>query len=290
MQAEGIAARLAASIPNVWPHLAAAMKPALRLGTWPIDDAHLALGASKFGGKPDLARGADWPAWNDRSGHRRPMKFFTQVDLAAATKAAPGPLDLPAAGLLSFFADFDRDGEISGLYSWEQQGARVIYTPAGTDLQRFDSPVPPLTSAALAMVPMWSWPQDPPAGVDLTDGEFDALESLDREYEVELRGIAGQWHLDGRHQLGGHARYIQHPVEEEVVQAVNGVFDAGSFDHASYEATKDQAKDWRLILQLDSDSGLDVMWGDAGTIYWEARHADASAGVWNRTAFNFQCS
>ena len=292
LPADDIAARLRAAAPTAGPHLAADIRPAVRLATWPIDERNLPAGASKYGGSADLPRGTAWPSWTNRQGQLRPMIFFAQVDLAEAAKAAPGPLGLPGDGLLSFFADYAVDGVdgILGLYSWEQAGVAVIHSPAGSDLQRTRSPVPPQPSAALAMIPMWTWPEHPPDGVDLPDVEFDALDALDQAYQAELRQAAGQWRIEGRHQLGGHARFIQHAVEEEVVQAINGCFDAGGFDHDRWNASKDQVKDWRLILQVDSDSGLDLMWGDVGTLYWEARRADAAAGQWHRPAFNFQCS
>ena len=220
------------------------------------------------------------------------MTFFAQVDLAVAALAAPGPLDLPASGLLSLFADYrlDSNDGITGLYSWEQQGVAVIHSPAGSQLVRLASPLAPLPSAALAMVPMWSWSLDPPDGVDLPDHELDALDELERAYEADLEKAAGQWHLNGRHQLGGHARYIQQSVEEEVVRAIAGCYDSNKFDSKCWEAAKSQVPEWRLILQVESDSGLDVMWGDVGTLYWEARRTDAAAGRWQRPAFNFQCS
>lgn len=292
MSADDLKARLIATAPTAGPHIASRLQPALRLATWPIDEKQLAVGTSKYGGNADLPRGAAWPAWTNRQGNRRPMIFFAQIDLALAATAAPAPLELPTDGLLSFFADYALDGlnGISGLYSYEQQGVTVIHSPAGSNLQRMKSPVPPQASAALAMVPMWSWSHRVPEGVDFPDAEFEALDALEWTYEEELRKTAGQWHVKGRHQLGGQATYIQQPVEEEVVAAINGCYDAGEFDHERWNASKDQVKDWRLILQVDSDSGLGLMWGDVGTLYWEARRSDASTGRWDRPAFNFQCS
>jgi uncharacterized protein YwqG len=289
---EEIAARLTAASPIAGPRIAANLMPAVRLATWPIDEKKLAVGASKYGGGADLPKGMAWPSWTNPQGRRRPMIFFAQIDLAAAAKAAPAALDLPADGLLSFFADYALDGVngILGLYSYEQQGVAVIHSHAGTILQRQKSPVKPQPSAALAMIPMWSWSHVLPHDIDLPDGDFDALDAFERTYNDELSKLAGQWHIKGQHQLGGYATFIQHPVEEEVVQAINGCYDAGGFDDARWAASKDQVKDWRLILQIDSDSGLDAMWGDAGMLYWAARRADAAAGQWNHPAFNFQCS
>jgi hypothetical protein len=192
-----------------------------------------------------------------------------------------------------FFADFGEgeSGGIIGLYADEQAGCRVLYTPPGTQLERRRSPVSTLPIAALLAVGAWTRPQDPPAGMELTDDEIDSLDELDNAYDYALSGLVpAGWTLSGRHQVGGHARYIQHPVEEEVVQAIGGCWVRGrSFDLKRWEAVKDQVADWRVVLQIDSDDDLGLMWGDVGTIYWAARRADIARGEWSGAMFNFQC-
>jgi uncharacterized protein YwqG len=164
----------------------------------------------------------------------------------------------------------------------------VIHTPPDARLERRRSPVPTLGSAALQQLGAWSWPQ----GVELTDPEFDALDQWDTDYENRLREECPPgFDLGGRHQLGGHARYIQHPVEEEVVQAVSGSYQrGGKFDEQRWAEAKNQVKEWRVVMQIDSDQTLDFMWGDVGALYWAAPRADTARGDWSRAMFNFQCS
>jgi len=56
------------------------------------------VGASRFGGRPDLPPGVEWP----RAGQKYPMTFVAQFDLG---ELAPFDVDraLPKAGMLSFF-------------------------------------------------------------------------------------------------------------------------------------------------------------------------------------------
>jgi uncharacterized protein YwqG len=266
--------------------------PAVRYATQPTPDAEIAVGSSKIGGDPDLAAGVEWPFWLGPDGGktRRPLRFFAQLNLEHAWSAAPGELGLPSTGLLSFFADFTDDGitGILGLYDDEQEGCRVLYSAPGASLERRRSTLPVLQPAALYPLGAWTWLQDVEAD------DYDAFEAWETEYENRLREQCPPgWDLGGRHQLGGHARYIQHPVEEEVVQAVSGCFKrgrGGAFDHDRWLEVEDQVKDWRVLLQIDSDQTLDLIWGDVGTLWWAAPSADAARGDWSRAMFNFQCA
>jgi uncharacterized protein YwqG len=46
---------------------------------------------------------------------------------------------------------------------------------------------------------------------------------------------------------------------------------------------RSSAADWALLLQIDTDSELGWMWGDAGTIYYWIRRQDLASGTFERT-------
>lgn len=241
-------------------------------------------GQSRIGGDPDLPTSVEWPTWLPG-----PLRFFIQVNLEEAHAAAPGPLELPPAGLLSFFADFDDEGNgITGLYGDEREGCRVLYTPRGITVTPRRSPVKPLTEARLYALGAWTWSMN----VELLDDEYVAIDQLDREYETQMEvALPEGYALAGRHQLGGNARFIQHPVEEEVVQAVDGCYDqSGRFDYQRWLRVKDHVTQWRTLMQLDSDETLGFMWGDVGTLYWAIRKDGIKRNDWSSAMFNFQCS
>ena len=49
------------------------------------------------------------------------------------------------------------------------------------------------------------------------------------------------------------------------------------------------AKDWRLLLQMDSDDDLDVMWGDAGILYFWIQADEARRGDFSNAWMILQC-
>src|SRR5262249_44551395 len=72
-------------------------RPAVGITTKPARDDNIPLGTSKFGGWPDLPRGASWPLYRSR-----PLGFLAQINL---TEVAPASAcrALPRTGILFFF-------------------------------------------------------------------------------------------------------------------------------------------------------------------------------------------
>jgi uncharacterized protein (TIGR02996 family) len=95
------------------------------------------LGASRFGGCPDLPRGSEWPTalphatppgWD--ASRCLPLRLLAQFNLADLAQTQAGR-DLPPHGLLSFFVYKIVE------YSWVGLAAcLVLYTPDLNDLER----------------------------------------------------------------------------------------------------------------------------------------------------------
>lgn len=107
--------------------------------TWPTitykpvnaSDKSLAIGASKFGGCPDLPDDEDWPANDDDA----PLSFFGQFNLAEL-QVSPVARELPAKGLLSVFAFYQGDGDDD----FPDDCWRMFYFPDVSKLARRDLP------------------------------------------------------------------------------------------------------------------------------------------------------
>ncbi len=56
--------------------LIALLRPAIALSATRTNDAQIPLGASKFGGAPDVPSGFEWPMWNEK-----PLGFLAQINL-----------------------------------------------------------------------------------------------------------------------------------------------------------------------------------------------------------------
>lgn len=275
---ERLAAELAAAgVGQRAAEIAALGVPCVRLRTTPGQDGEIPVGASKLGGHPDLPDGVEWPEWQGR-----PLSFAAQLELAEAARHAPEG-SFPGAGLLSFFVD--ETLEASGLYPTDEGGWRVIWLPAGSALTRRAPPAAraPQTfqPCAVEMHAALSLPGDDALihehGLDRDDDELlDAIEAVRGECIHQLLGIPRPIQADpavacqfGIH--GVHRRTPPHFDSERAAQVEGG------------------AAEWRLLLQLDSDDNADMMWGDAGMLYFMIREPDLRERRFDRVWMIFQC-
>lgn len=73
--------------------------------------------------------------------------------------------------------------------------------------------------------------------------------------------------------------------------ASNGVYVGNPDDYQSNEAQRlaSGAKDWKLLLQFDSDDDLGTMWGDSGMIYFWVQEHKAKVNQFDNTWLILQC-
>lgn len=239
-------------------------------------------GRSRLGGLPSL--GAEF-AWPDRNG--RSMSFLAQIDLAEVREAG-GPDWLPDRGMLFFFYD-DEDGAW-GFSPDDRGGWAVLYDAAPQD--RVGRPLPPSAPAThfvpcpVAMRAQESLPSPQRLQVDpdaLDEAAWDSLYDT-----VSANDGDPPWH-----QIGGWPQPIQNDeMELECQFAANGLYssDAAVYGSDAAKALAPGASDWRLLLQLDSDPACEMMWGDAGMLYFWIRENEARAGDFSNVWMILQCS
>lgn len=247
-------------------HWVGLLRPAARLFTLG-DDADV---VGQLGGDPALPDHLAWPQW---PGHG-PLTFIASVD-CAALPVDELDIDLPVDGtLLLFYFDgqFD-DGKALVLFDdpTSAAGAQLIYLPAGTAAEPRVAPdgINAYRRRNLAAEIVTTCPQWGDAVLQetrLADGE--SLEDIIDA--TEFSAVSADAVTTPAHQLGGHAFPIQGPVADEIAVA---------------DAAADR---WVLLAQIDSDD--DMMWGDAGMLYWMIKADDLAAKRFDAARFTWQCS
>ena len=235
-------------------------------------------GSSRLGGKPDGPPLADWPKRNGA-----PLAFLCQLDLSEIRRAG-GPDWLPADGSLLFF--YDADEQPWGFDPADRDGWRVIHVPSG-ELKDEAPPRPIFPEKRLSAHSSQSLPQanSDRIGVslqELSDKEFDALFDASDEHYGRFPA----------HQVGGYASPIQGDDMELEAQLVsNGIYcgDPEGYQGPRAEDLKSGAEDWVLLLQLDSDDDVDMMWGDGGRLYFWIREQDARRADFGNVWLVLQC-
>jgi len=116
----------------------------------------------------------------------------------------------------------------------------------------------------------------------LTEEEMDALSELE---EAEFQG-------QPRHQVGGYPLPVQGSDMGLDCQLVtHGLYcgDASGYEDARAAELSKGAEDWQLLLQFDTDDDLDVMWGDAGMIYFWVQREAARRNDFSKAWLILQC-
>jgi uncharacterized protein YwqG len=242
--------------------------------------AHLVKSAGEsrsfFGGNPPLPAGTAWPSKGGA-----PLTFLACLDLASLQAVVP-VVWLPASGRLLFF--YDDKNQPWGFDPKDRGGWAVML--AGDDPE---TPAPPavtslsrraITFHAIDSYP--SWERAEVAALGLDDAEAEAL----------IEASSAVYGEQPCHQVGGFPAPIQgDEMELESQLASNGLYvgDASGYESGKAAELRDGAKDWRLLLQFDSDDDLDVMWGDAGMLYFWVREQDARAGRFGDVWLVMQC-
>jgi uncharacterized protein YwqG len=251
-------------------------------------------GTSKLGGAPDLPIGAPWPArppYLYSRNHRdflpevawqpQPLTFLAQINLSEVAKVG---CDLPlmCPGLLLFF--YDVETLPFGHDPLDAPGAQVLFVGADTPTRRqahsqFGSHrVQPLRFLPEEGLPGWEWVlenhRDQPG---YGHGAFQA--ELDKLSDEDWQVIA-----PGGHVFGGWPNNIQGPMELDCEKSTTSG-DVGSADGYADSGMPDlrrRAREWRLLLQLDSDDDLGWSWGDEGMIYFWCREGDIARQRFDR--------
>ncbi len=260
--------------------LAALARDSVHIEPRRVELTDLPLGASRFGGVPDLPVGFVWPTYQGR-----PHAFLAQIRLSDVP--ATDALGLPATGWLAFFYELES-------FSWgfdpEDRGcSHVAYFDLPPNLLQRTPPPAGADEGATFHACALSFAER----VDLPDaGDFVTAAVFERMTESERSAygeVCSSTAPSSYHHLGGQPQLIQNDMRLECQLASNG-FNAGTPEgYEEGEELLPGAADWELLLQVDTDDTPEWMWGDVGRLYFWLRKQDRIERRFDRSWLVLQC-
>ncbi len=274
------------------------LRNTIRLYPKATDENNLTIGQSKIGGRPDLPAEITWVTetniaettektfiiFNSKKKETitKPLSFIAQINLAETA-----PLDeenlLPETGLLYFF--YSAEQEAWGFDHKDKNKFKVVYwngnlsslnrTEFPTDLPEY-SRYKPCSVDIKPEVSLPSYGHD--VYEEFANGEDDKF--WDEVYD------------DGNlNKLLGYADNIQDEMELECELVTNGLYcgNSSGYNDPRAKALKPNAKNWRLLLQIDSNEENEMMWGDCGRLYFWIKKNDLLHKYFDKSWFSLQC-
>lgn len=237
---------------------------------------------SHFGGSPRLPPQTHWP---ERAGKK--LTFLARLSLEEIRDVLP--IDwLPGSGALLFF--YDTDEQPWGFDPADHGGWAVLHVP---DL---DKPVQRPDKLGDGDVAALLQKNVDFRRIDVYPSyEREAVRALalsDREGEDYFEIQDAVFQGKPKHQVSGFPAPVQGDgMELECQLASNGLYcgNASGYEDPRAKLLGPGAAQWKLLFQFDTDDDLDVMWGDAGTIYYWIREEEAKSSDFAKTWLVLQC-
>lgn len=275
------------------------LRNTIRLYHKPTNESNIAIGQTKIGGRPDLPPEITWvtETTNVEKKRRkfvffsekitetitRPLSFIAQVNLSEAASFDQEDL-LPKTGLLYFF--YSAEQEAWGFDYQDKTKFKVIYWDGDfSRLTRIEFPdnLPDDARYKPCYVEMKTEISLPFYGHDAYEG-FDGVEGDSFWDEVFVDGNLNK--------LLGYSDNIQNEMELECELVTNGLYcgDGSAYNDPKAKMLEPNAKNWRLLLQIDSNEECGMMWGDVGRLYFWIKKDDLQNGNFDQSWFCLQCS
>ncbi len=222
---------------------------AILLKTKKAEAADIPIGATKFGGSPDLPDDAKWPILNQGTA----LAFLCQINLAEVAQLGTVLDGFPKEGLLSVFSSdgcFEEDQSEPISYRTDDIPHVILLTKSGRSLTRRQLPESlrlfrPIDDASIDFQGLISLPKHraEPAMANLgwSKEVYERFDTMEGKFRSVQMYRAFRDSSSSHHQLGGYADFQQMFPEE-----LNGV-------------------DSSLLLQLGTDfSWCQIEWGGDG--------------------------
>lgn len=244
-----------------------------------LQEEHCALGASKMGGEPDLPVGSEWP----RTGGGVALSFIAQINFA---EVHPYDLDgkLPESGMLWLFYDCSDEGMPWGFDPADADGWKVLYAE-NADLEPAEEPEDLEVTFSEARITF-------EARTDLLNTDSDLCDGLDLPDEEMDDYFDWMEEREGTcNKLLGYSDNIQGGMELECEYVTHGLYcgDPSGYQKAKKLGLDKNAARWNLLMQVESNEDLGMMWGDLGRLYLWITDEDLQARRFDKAWLILQC-
>lgn len=250
---------------------------------------------SKFGGKPAVPAGFEWPRFEEENYDgetvNRPLSFLCQINLEEICAYDKDNL-LPKKGLLLFF--YEQETMCWGFDPKDEGCARVYYFEDISQLTEADLPddmndAYKVREYGLSFSANDSYP---------SYEELECYSDTDCDWEdydeaVENKGYEVE---SERHKLLGYADLIQGEMLTECEKTSRGIYcgNADSYRNEAEGTKKDvnkAATDWILLFQMASiqEDDYELMFGDLGNLYFYIRKQDLQKRNFDKVWLVLQC-
>lgn len=267
-------------------------RPCIRLRRKPVEQSVLSPLDSRLGGNPHLPIGFEWPTWR-----RRPLGHIATIRLSEASALDATGL-LPKQGLLYFW--YDLHEQPWGFDPKDAGFSRVDFVPDENMPLELRSPPEREPTSDQAPEPLLLGPTRPCLVTFLPALTLPNSEWLDEysSHHEQLGDLCAYSNLcyncihSPKNQLLGYPCPQQGPMELECQLVTHGLGTGYSsvYQDPRAEKLKDGAKDWRLLLQIDTDEdGPGWMWGDVGMIYYWIPEPALRARDFSKSWMILQC-
>lgn len=235
--------------------LVALARPSVRLTPASTAD-DLPVGASRLGGHAELAAGAPWPMLDGR-----PLSFIAQLNLDDFVSQGATPL--PSRGVLSFFYDAVEQSAW-GFDPGDRDAWTVVHTSEPQDLVRREFPDDLAAEGRFKPLRLTGKPEWTFAPWESSD--VDRL-GLSRDEGFALAALGSDDDATS-HRLPGHPDPIQGDMQLECQLAGRGLYcgDSTGYKDPRRLDLEPGATSWRLLLQVDTQDEIDMMWGEVWMI------------------------
>ena len=262
----------------------AAIKPAIHISKVKTQEG--VIGASRFGGMPDIPTDFEWVLREDI-----PLSFLAQIncaDLQGFTSAK----NLPSSGMLYFF--YDAIEQPWGFDPSNRKGSAIIYHPSTENLITASEPEGADIDNGW-LFPAYAVQFREVLSLPSYDSQaFDQLSVSQNSVDDYVNLIVDVSELmaanEPIHQMFGHSSNIQGDMQLECQLISHGIDYGNGYSESIAKELAAGASDWLLLLQLDTDDDLEMMWGDMGMLYFWIRESSLQSKSFKEAWTILQCS